>query len=83
MKITMPPEHAYNFPVGVAVAINMHARRIAGWRLALWHMGQLALRLTRWWRPRTVVSAVNHKTGTITLVDESWSWRRWRWERVA
>lgn len=37
---------------------------------------------TRRWRPRTVCAAVDHEAGSITLVTERWSWRRWRWERA-
>lgn len=36
-------------------------------------------RLTRWFRPRTVVSAVNVQTGTISMETQRWSWTKWKW----
>lgn len=39
------------------------------------------LSATRWFRPRTVTAAVDAEEGTVTIRDERWSWRRWRWER--
>ena len=36
--------------------------------------------VTRWWRPRTIVSAIDRNAGRITLTQQRWSWRRWRWE---
>jgi len=50
--------------------------RLAGWLRHSW------LSATRWWRPRTVVVAIDHRLGGVTVGDERWSWRRWRWERM-
>jgi len=41
-----------------------------------------ALHCTRWFRPRTVVTAIDESTGIVTCERERWSWRRWRWERM-
>lgn len=46
-------------------------------------LSRLILRLTRWRRPRFIVVAVDTKHGSVCLREERWSWRRWRWERVA
>lgn len=55
-------------------------RRVAGW-YAVWdRVVRLGWSLTRWWRPRTVTSAVDAERGVITLECQRWSWRRWRWE---
>jgi hypothetical protein len=51
-----------------------------GERFAAW-LGDSWRSATRWWRPRTVVSAIDVDAGSITVVRERWSWRRWRWER--
>ena len=48
-----------------------HARLCDAWQSA-----------TRWWRLRSVVSAVDRNAGTVEVYLERWSWRRWRWERV-
>ena len=40
------------------------------------------LSATRWFRPRTVTSAIDVEAGGITLATERWSWRRRRWERA-
>jgi hypothetical protein len=56
-------------------------RRVAG-LFGVWiRIRDLAHRMTRWWRPRIVTSAVDAERGVITLSHERWSWRRWRWER--
>lgn len=63
---------AHNFQVGMKLEYRGTRRQRAR---VFWH------RLTRWFRPRTVVSAVDHSAGRIVLSREVWSWRRWRWER--
>lgn len=60
-------------PSGQLVPLTRWERAVDRVR-ASWH------RMTRWWRPRTVVSAVDAENGVITLIQERWSWRRWRWE---
>jgi hypothetical protein len=40
------------------------------------------LSATRWFRPRTITSAVDIEDGCITLATERWSWLRWRWIRA-
>ena len=74
---------SWNFAAGIPIVISKSGRRLLGWRLLAWRIGQRAIALTRWWRPRTVVSAVDQEAGIVTLVDERWSWRRWRWERAS
>jgi len=56
-------------------------RTLRGWRLLAFRARQRAHDLTRWWRPRLVVTAI--ASGIVTLSEERWSWWRWRWERVA
>lgn len=55
----------------------LHITAPSGW------LSRLILRLTRWRRPRFIVVAVDTKHGSVCLREERWSWRRWRWERVA
>jgi len=81
VKITLQPNDARNFTAGTPVVL-VDGRRIKGLRLTLWRLGQVARRLTRWWRPRTVVARMDLTTGTLTIATERWSWRRWRWERA-
>lgn len=39
------------------------------------------IRRLLWWRKnRGVVSAIDVVRGTITLTEQRWSWRGWRWE---
>jgi hypothetical protein len=71
---------AYNFCLGVEYVFE-HGRLLRGWRLAWWRVRQVARRWTRWWRLRTVCSAVDQERGVVTMAQEHWSWRRWRWER--
>lgn len=75
------PADAHNFRVGVEYVFE-HGRRLMGWRLRWWRIRQHAIRCTRWWRPRTVCSAIDREAGAVTMVNERWSWRRWRWERA-
>ncbi len=39
------------------------------------------IRATRWFRPRVVVAKVDRRSGSVSLAEERWSWRRWQWER--
>ena len=55
-------------------------RLLSGWRLRWWRTRRFARQITRWWRPRMVMSK-NDQEGWITTDVERWSWRRWRWER--
>lgn len=61
------PRDASNFRIGM----SLEGGRVTRWR-----------RITRWWRPRTVVSEVDMDAGSTSLVTERWSWLRWRWERA-
>lgn len=75
---------AYNFHAGMPLVVSDDGRlvpmtrrqRLLSWMRNRW------LRATRWFRPRTVVDAVDSRAGSITLVEQRWSWRRWRWETV-
>lgn len=60
-------------PSGRVAPILLRRRRATVALIAAWR------RVTRWWRPRTVVSAIDHERGSITMTTERWSWRRWRW----
>jgi hypothetical protein len=75
------PVDAHHFYMGAEYVFE-HGRLLTGWRLHWWRARQFAIRRTRWWRPRTVCSAIDRKRGRITLTMERWSWLRWRWERV-
>ena len=54
-------------------------RLLLGWRLRWWRVRRFARQITRWWRPRMVMSR-GDQDGWITTSVERWSWRRWRWE---
>lgn len=82
MKLNLEPEDARHFTVGRVVVIE-HGIVLRGWRLRLYVVRHHLRRCTRWWRPRTVVTAVDVEAGVVALVTERWSWRRWRWERVS
>lgn len=73
---------ARNFRIGdTYVMTRSGPRRVAGWFGVRYRVGQFVYGLTRWWRPRTVCSAIDVDAGSITLSEERWSWLRWRWER--
>jgi hypothetical protein len=74
----------FNFHVGVVCVLNEHGQLVHATR---WQRAKLAASdywrsTTRWFRPRTVVSDVDVEEGSVTMVTERWSWRRWRWERT-
>jgi hypothetical protein len=72
-----------NFRVGdTYVMTRSGPRRVAGWFGVRYRVAQWAYGMTRWWRPRTVCSAIDVEAGSITIAYEEWSWRRWRWERA-
>lgn len=74
---------ARNFTVGdTYVLTSSGPRRVAGWFGVRYRIAQWAYRMTRWWRPRTVCSAIDREAGSITMTMETWSWLRWRWERT-
>lgn len=81
--LTVEPADTRNFRVGREYVFDKHGRLLTGWRLGWWRIRQFAIHYTRWWRPRTVCSAIDRERGVITMSEERWSWRRWRWERVA
>ena len=36
-----------------------------------------------WWRyPPSVVVAIDHEHGSVTLASTRWSWSRWKWVRI-
>ncbi len=78
---------AYSFHVGMPVhtfVVGEHGGLVPATRrqrARLWIRDRW-LGATRWFRPRTVISAVDRQAGSVSLVDERWSWRRWRWERI-
>lgn len=77
---------SYNFHVGQPVELLFEhgrwrrASRFESLRFAVHRRWQ---HWTRWWRPRTVCTMVDMERGSITVADERWSWRRWRWESAA
>ena len=80
------PADAYNFTRGQEFAITRAGfRPVRGWFgvwFGVWFRIRWRMhRLTRWWRPRNVCTAVNPDAGVITMELERWSWLRWRWER--
>lgn len=90
MKFAEPGagEADYNFHVGRSIRmvwdesvpgclrLPTRRERVTMWLVDRW------MSATRWWRPRTVTSAVDAEVGCITLATERWSWRRRRWERT-
>lgn len=80
MKLDIGQHEARHFAIGRVVVVE-HGLVLRGWRLRWYIVRHHVRRLTRWWRPRDVVSAVDAKQGIVTLTTERWSWRRWRWER--
>jgi hypothetical protein len=84
--LTVRPEDTHNFRIGTLVVQEstdggLTWRTLTGWRLRAYHVRQWLHRMTRWWRPRIVVAAIDKSEGSITMVMERWAWRRWRWER--
>lgn len=75
------PADAHSFVCGLPLHVE-HGRVLRGWSLRWYLLRSRARHMTRWWRPRTVVTAVDTMAGSITNGDERWSWRRWRWEAV-
>jgi hypothetical protein len=79
---TAKRDDVYNFRRGMPLRMTdsgglvplTRSERAAAWFKRTWE------RWTRWWRPRSVVSAIDAAEGRITIVTETWSWRRWRWE---
>jgi len=76
------PDEVSNFRIGKTL-VFVNGRHLTGVRLLLWRAHQKMRGLTRWWRPRTVVTAIDVENGIVTLAVERWSWGRWRWERSA
>lgn len=83
---------AFNFHIGAAIRFSDPKRFVfdergelveaTRWqRLRFW-LEDLWLNATRWFRPRTVAAAVDRAKGEVTMANERWSWRRWRWERT-
>jgi hypothetical protein len=77
---------AYNFSIGMPLSLvhsndGTRLMRAGRWRSAIAWASTRWLRITRWWRPRHVVCAIDAEIGAITLVEERWSWLRWKWVR--
>lgn len=72
------PNDAANFRAGMSVTRSYSSSGLG----RFWRLRAFALRCTQWFRPRSVVTAIDERAGTITLERQRWSWRRWRWERV-
>lgn len=77
------------FSVGQPVMLSPDPDQPGGWRYAtrwdrlrVW-FGDLWRSATSRFRTRRVVANVDLRAGAITIASERWSWRRWRWERVA
>ncbi len=81
--ILVDQPHAFNLRAGIPMYMDdagqlrpMTRMQLARTRaLRVWHI------VTRGFRPRTVISAIDHSAGRIVLSREVWSWRRWRGER--
>ena len=80
----MDARDTWNFRVGQPIHCVWSSaggvRLAPRWERITGHIEAKWVRLTRWWRPRSVVSAIDAERGEIVLVTERWSWRRWRWE---
>jgi hypothetical protein len=71
----------YNFTRGMPLKMLD-----SGSLVPMTHWDRIKDRMRSLWRrvsraPRTVVSEIDRDAGSITVVTERWSWRRWRWER--
>lgn len=55
-------------------------RRRAKWWAFEYAVRDCLVRMTRWWRPRVVCTAIDRDRGMVTMSLQRWSWRRWRWE---
>jgi hypothetical protein len=75
------PADTHSFTVGDTYVMGRRGR-VAGWFGVRYRVTMWAYSMTRWWRPRTVCSAIDREAGSITMAYETWSWRRWRWERT-
>lgn len=75
------PGEAYHFRVGMPLVLD---ERTGIFRRVTWRdrVRMRLLRWTRWWRPRFVVVDVDRAAGAITMVQERWSWWRWKWVRA-
>jgi hypothetical protein len=76
----------YNFRIGMPVEMvwpsdALQPRRATRWERIRGRVAQRLRSMTRWFRPRTVCSAIDRDAGSITMAEERWSWRHWRWER--
>jgi len=82
-EITLPTVDKINFKRGITYEWHRgRMRRRSGWFGFRCAVADFAWRMTRWWRPRTVCSVIDREAGSITMVEERWSWRRWKWERA-
>lgn len=83
MKIQLrDSSETYNFYPGVELILTEtgQIRPATRWERLRSRLADRARAATRWFRPRTVVTEIDHDAGTVTMADERWSWRRWRWE---
>lgn len=73
----------YNFYVGAPVegALNARGQFVPHTfrQLLLARLRAKCARLTRWWRPRHVVTRIDRLEGGIRIAEQNWSWRHWRW----
>ncbi len=78
--VTLKPEDARNFNVGMALVYDEPARRF---RRETWRdRARRRLRRLLWWsQVRHETIAVDVARGSITQVALRWSWLRWCWVR--
>lgn len=83
VEIAVSGIDAYHFVKGAEYVMvsPRKIRRVEGLFGVWWRLRKRAMRITRWWRPRTVCYAIDISRGVISMATERWSWLRWRWER--
>ena len=75
MKVTVDDSHNFKHGDELMLSANGMPRRLR------WYdkLPPIARRLTRWWRPRTIVASVDHDAGEITFATQRFSWLRLKW----
>lgn len=74
----------YNFRPGQV--LHLHLSSDGSVRIERWYEGvarrvrNAFRRATRWFRPRYVVDHIEGNLGLVSIREERWSWRRWRWQ---
>lgn len=80
MKLT-DHRDTFNFTVGPPMRLvdGYRAVRLTRREVLVGRLRQRWLSATRWFRPRRIITAIDHDAGSITMSTQRWSWLRWRW----